>query len=248
MVDMACKRAENDGYELSADTVNAKITGETPPERYIDLMLRTGPYGDQFGHRADGISLESVKNHPQASMDLGPLQPRLSEILRTPGKRINLMHELFQNDLTRLQQRFEALSENADKTDAANELLMIGRRHVRDMNSWLHNITPYVRGKNRCTLKVHSSDAARIGLSADGQARVVSRAGEALVPVEITDEMMAGVISIPHGFGHVYPDSKQSNAESILPGISCNDLIDESLDVASSTCVVNGVPVQVYPA
>ncbi|MEH6581401.1 MAG: molybdopterin-dependent oxidoreductase [Halioglobus sp.] len=247
MVDMALGRAETDGYELSADTIAQKITGETPPERYIDLMLRTGPYGDRFGLRPEGISLESVKDHPQASMDLGPLQPRIGEILRTPGRRIDLAHELFVNDLPRLHQRFEELSASAEQATASADMLMIGRRHIRDMNSWLHNLTPYVRGKNRCTMKVNPVDAERIGLVNEGLARVVSNAGEAQVPVEITNEMMAGVISIPHGFGHVYPDSQQSNAESMLPGISCNDLIDESLDVASSTCVVNGVPVQVFP-
>ena len=125
---------------------------------------------------------------------------------------------------------------------------MIGRRHVRDMNSWLHNLRPYVRGKNRCTIKINPDDAARMGIDAEGNAKVVSNAGEAVVPVELTSEMMPGVVSIPHGFGHIYPGSVQSNAETILPGVSCNDLIDESLDVASSTCIVNGVPVRVMPA
>lgn len=248
MVDMALQRAHHDGYNLDSDTVNARITGETPPERYIDIMLRTGPYGDQFGHRPDGISLEVVKNHPQASIDLGALKPRIQDILRTPGKRIDLMHEVFSNDLARLRNRFDQLSDSADSATSQNAMLLIGRRHIRDMNSWLHNLKPYVRGKNRCTMKIHPEDALRIGLDQNGHAKVTSKAGETLVPVEISDEMMAGVISIPHGFGHVYPDSQQDNAESILPGISCNNLIDESLDIASSTCIVNGVPVQVYPA
>jgi anaerobic selenocysteine-containing dehydrogenase len=212
-------------------------------------MMRSGPYGDRFGQREGGLSLELLKNHKQASYDLGPLQQRMPEILRTPNQRINLMHELFANDLDRVHQRFAELKAAAVSAESeSNEMLMVGRRHVRDMNSWLHNLKPYVRGKNRCTMKINSSDAARIGLVANGNAKVVSTAGEALVPVEVSDEIMPGVISIPHGFGHVYPDSNQSNAETILPGISCNDLIDESLDLASGTCVVNGVPVQVHPA
>ncbi|MFT4518441.1 MAG: anaerobic selenocysteine-containing dehydrogenase [Halioglobus sp.] len=247
MVDMACQRASEAGYELTADTVNANVTGETAPERYIDIMLRTGPYGDQFGNRPDGISLETVQRHPQASMDLGALKPRMDEILRTPGKRMNLMHEVFASDLPRVEKRFAEQSASAENQSDANAMLMIGRRHIRDMNSWLHNLKPYVRGKNRCTMKLNSGDAARIGLVEGSQARVVSNVGETLVPVEITDEMMDGVISIPHGFGHVYEDSKQPYAEELLPGVSCNDLIDESLDVASSTCIVNGVPVQVFP-
>lgn len=246
MVDMALARATDDGYELDAEAVAANVTGDTSPERFADLMMRSGPYGDRFGQRADGLSLDLLKAHPQASYDLGPLQQRMPAMLQTPNQRINLMHELFENDLPRVHQRFTELKAAAGNEN--NEMLMVGRRHIRDMNSWLHNLKPYVRGKNRCTMKVNPSDAERIGLAANGNAKVVSKAGEALVPVEISDEMMPGVISIPHGFGHIYPDSKQSNAETILPGISCNDLIDESLDIASGTCVVNGVPVQVHPA
>lgn len=248
MIDMALQRAADGSYDLTVETINEEVTGETTPERFIDIMLRTGPYGDQFGHNPDGISLEMVKNHPQASMDLGALQPRMDDILRTPGKRINLMHELFENDLPRLQARFQQLTQETENGARSNAMLMIGRRHIRDMNSWLHNLKPYVRGKDRCTMKINAKDAQRIGLAKGSQAKVVSKAGEALIPIEITDEMMDGVISIPHGFGHVYDGSRQSNAEAILPGISCNDLIDESLDIASSTCIVNGVPVQVYAA
>jgi anaerobic selenocysteine-containing dehydrogenase len=179
-------------------------------------------------------------------MDLGPLQQRLPGVLRTPGKRMDLMHEVFANDLTRLQQRFEDRSGQDAQTNSGNDMLLIGRRHVRDMNSWLHNLKPYIRGSNRCTAKINPTDAERLGLKHEADVKVVSSVGEAVIPVEISDEMMPGVVSIPHGFGHVYTESKQSNAASILPGISCNDLIDESLDEASSTCVVNGVPVQLF--
>ncbi|MAT91448.1 MAG: hypothetical protein CME59_02495 [Halioglobus sp.] len=248
MVDMGCRRAEQDGYALDAETINAAVTGDSAPERYLDIMLRTGPYGDRFGANPDGLSLEKLKRHPQASMDLGPLQSRLPDVLRTPGKRIDLMHELFDNDLPRLHARFDELTQQAAGTAPDNAMQLIGRRHVRDMNSWLHNLKPYVRGKDRCTMLVNSADARRLGLTDGGAARVVSAVGEARVPVEVSDQMMNGVVSIPHGFGHVYPGSQQSTAEDLLPGVSCNDLIDESLDVASSTCVVNGVPVSVYPA
>lgn len=245
IVDMAIKRANAEGYELTADKINSLVTGDTSPERFVDVMFRSGPYGDFFGHNPDGLSLDKLKHHPQASMDLGPLRQRMPEIVRTPGQRINVMHELFANDLPRLKQRFDELSAEQAKADG-QQMLLIGRRHVRDMNSWLHNLKPYVRGKNRCTIKVNPLDAERIGLVEGGTAKVVTHVGEAKVPVEVSAEMMEGVVSIPHGFGHIYGDSQQSLAESALPGISCNDLIDESLDVASSTCVVNGVPVQVY--
>ena len=208
-------------------------------------MIRSGPYGDQFGHR-EGISLQAIKDHPQASMDLGPLQQRLPGMLRTPSKRMDLMHEAFANDLPRLQQRFVERSGQNLEADSSNDMLLIGRRHVRDMNSWLHNLKPYVRGSNRCTAKVNPADAERLGLTHEADVRVVSSVGEAVIPIEISDEMMPGVVSIPHGFGHVYQASKQSNALSISPGISCNNLIDESLDEASSTCLVNGVPVKLF--
>ncbi len=248
MVDMGCRRAEQDGYALTAETINANVSGDTAPERYLDIMLRTGPYGDHFGKAPEGLSLEKLKQHPQATMDLGALQSRLPEVLRTPGKRINVMHELCERDLPRLNARFAELTQEAGGAPEHNAMKMIGRRHVRDMNSWLHNLTPYVRGKNRCTMLINPQDARRLGLTQGGEARVVSQVGEVRVPVEISGEIMPGVISIPHGFGHVYPGSRQGNAERLLPGVSCNDLIDESLDVASSTCVVNGVSVNVYPA
>jgi anaerobic selenocysteine-containing dehydrogenase len=154
------------------------------------------------------------------------------------------MHSIFTADLPRLRAAF-------DNPVAAgpNDMLLIGRRHVRDMNTWLHNLTPYVRGKNRCTLKVHPDDARRIGLRDGGNARLSSRVGAAEVPVEISDEIMPGVVSLPHGFGHRYREARQSTAKAIAPGVSCNDLIDdEVLDVASGTSVVNGAAVQVFPA
>ncbi len=243
MIGMAQQRLKDDGYEMDAEAIKATITGDTSPERFADIMMRSGSYGDRFGLVKDGLSLEQLKAHPQASMDLGPLQQRMPGMLRTPGQRIDVMHELFANDLPRVNERFAALSQPRN-----GELLLIGRRHVRDMNSWLHNLKPYVRGKNRCTMKINPGDASRLGLDEQGNARVSTAMGEALVPVEVSEEMMPGVVSIPHGFGHIYPDSQQSIAEDVLPGVSCNDLIDESLDVASSTCIVNGVPVQVAPA
>jgi len=145
---------------------------------------------------------------------------------------------------------FFARRADLNKTEAPgpNDLLLIGRRHVRDMNTWLHNLNSYVRGKNRCTLKVHPDDANRIGLTDGGIANIKSRVGAAHVQVEISDEIMPGVVSLPHGFGHKYRETEQTIAKEVLPGVSCNDLIDdEVLDVASGTSVVNGAAVQVFP-
>lgn len=235
--------AQAAGRSTDAATILEKCGAAGGPDRMLDAMLRNGPYGDGFDDAAAGLSLAKLKAG-DACVDLGPLQPSLPEALCTPDRRINLMHGIFVADLPRLRARFAQ-----NTAPGRNDMLLIGRRHVRDMNTWLHNLTPYVRGKNRCTLKMHPDDARRIGLRDGDSARVTSRVGEARVPVEISDEIMPGVVSLPHGFGHRYRQSTQSTAKNVLPGVSCNDLIDdEVLDAASGTSVVNGAAVQVFPA
>lgn len=232
------------GRDIDVETILGKLSHwQGGPERMLDAMLRNGPYGDGFDDTAEGLSLSKIIERNEC-VDLGPMQPQLPQGLCTPDNRIDLMHEIFVNDLPRLRAAFDS-----SEVAGPNDMLLIGRRHIRDMNTWLHNLTPYVRGKNRCTLKVHPDDAARIGLRDGGNARVSSRVGSAEVPVEVSDEIMPGVVSLPHGFGHRYREVQQSIATSILPGVSCNDLIDdEVLDVASGTSVVNGAAVQVFPA
>lgn len=232
------------GRDIDAATILERGAHWGPgPERILDAMLRNGPYGDGFDDTAEGLSLQKLID-AEACVDLGPLQPQLPQALCTPGGRIDLMHRIFADDLPRLWSAFESAGQ-----PGPNDMLLIGRRHLRDMNTWLHNLVPYVRGKDRCTLLVHPDDATRIGLHDGGMARLASRVGSAEVPVEISDEVMPGVVSLPHGFGHRYREVRLSVASSILPGVSCNDLIDdEVLDVASGTSVVNGARVQVFPA
>jgi anaerobic selenocysteine-containing dehydrogenase len=211
--------------QLKADTAHLE-----DGERLLDIMLRVGPYG---------LSLDQVKAHPHG-MALGPLISMLPQALRTSNQHVHLLHPLLEKDLERLRTVL-------DREPA--ELVMIGRRHIRDMNSWLHNITPYVRGKNRCTLLVNPIDAQRFGLTDGKPAEIYTDTGSQVLEVQISDEMMPGVVSFPHGFGHVYPDTRQSVATSRAPGLSANDLIDDSLlDIPSGTSVVNGVPVHVRPA
>ena len=112
------------------------------------------------------------------------------------------------------------------------------------MNSWLHNLPNFVRGKERCTLKIHPTDAASRGLTDGNSACIRSAAAERIVTVELSDEMMPGVVSLPHGFGHRYPGTGQPVA-SAHAGVSCNDLVGDALDLPSGTSVVNGVPVEV---
>ncbi len=221
---------------LNADDIRARTAAHGDAERLLDIMLRAGPYGDRFEEGAEGLSLERVKAEPHG-IRLGELEPQLPRILRTPGGRIALVHELLSADVPRLRRRLE---------EERPGMLLIGRRHIRDMNSWLHNIEQYVRGRNRCTLLVHPEDAGRIGLVDGGRALVRSGVGEQQVEVAVSDEVMPGVVSLPHGFGHGAGNTRQSVAASHHPGVSANDLVDDApLDMPSGTSVVNGVAVEV---
>lgn len=223
---------------LTADAIKQKTAAHEGPERLLDIMLRAGPYGDKFS--GDGLTLSQLKQAPHG-IDLGPLEPRLPELLATGNKRINIAPDLIVADLARLHAALDK--------GPADGLLLIGRRHIRDMNSWLHNLTQYARGKNRCTLMINPQDAQRIGLHEDAMARITSRVGEFRAEVSITDRIMPGVVSLPHGFGHNYRDTQQSVASALTPGISANDLVDDNeMDLPSGTSVVNGVPVSVMPA
>jgi anaerobic selenocysteine-containing dehydrogenase len=219
---------------LSADMIKAKTAQFAGAERMLDILLRVGPYGDGFADGGTGLSLEKVKA-AQHGMDLGPLQSQLPRILRTEGQRIRLTHPLLSNDIPRLQATLQR---------KPAELVMIGRRHIRDMNSWLHNITPYVRGDNRCTLLINPTDAKRYGLADGGRAELRSRTGAQTVEISISDSIMPGVVSLPHGFGHRHRETQQTVARERMPGVSANDIVDdEVLDLPSGTSVVNGVPV-----
>jgi len=206
-------------------------------ERLLDILLRIGPYGDKFEPGAEGLSLAAVKAAPHG-IDLGPLRAHiLPEMLRTAGGRIRLLHPLLESDIDRLTAAMAA---------EVPEMVLIGRRHIRDMNSWLHNLGNYARGKNRCTLMINPADARSRGLEDGSEARISSAVGELVVPVEFHDGLMPGVVSLPHGFGHNYRGTRQSVAQQTLPGVSANDLVDDQvLDVPSGTSVVNGVPVSV---
>lgn len=237
----AVEWVNGDNPGLTAEMVKQAMGGERGPERLLDAMLRAGPYGDKFVAGREGLSLATVRA-ADGCIDLGPLQPSLPALLRTEGKKIRLVHDYLAGDLARLHQ---ALKEGLYAPD---RLLLIGRRQIRDMNSWLHNLTNYVRGKNRCTLLVHPDDAARVGIADGAEVRIRSRVGEVVAPVEISDEVMPGVVSLPHGWGHRHAGARQSVATSVQPGVSCNDLVDDTvLDLPSGTSVVNGVEVEVLP-
>ncbi|MBB3047622.1 anaerobic selenocysteine-containing dehydrogenase [Litorivivens lipolytica] len=223
---------------LDAEKIKTATSEHSGPERLLDMMLRAGPHGDGF-EQGEGWNLQKIKA-AEHGVDFGPLQPRLPDLLQTPDKRLNIAPALITDDVERL---------TAAMQTANSGFRLIGRRHIRDMNSWLHNINQYVRGKNRCTLLVHPDDAESLGLSEGGHAIVSGAGRSATVEVEISDSMMPGVVSLPHGFGHRFSDTGQSTAREKSPGVSCNDLIDWTvLDVPSGTSVVNGAKIEVRAA
>jgi anaerobic selenocysteine-containing dehydrogenase len=208
------------------------------PERLLDLQIRTGPFGDRYGEKPDGLTLQSFRDRPHG-IDLGPLVPRLHEVLATPSGKIELAPAYITADVARLVTRLAR---------ADDGLLLVSRRHLRSNNSWFHNYGPLVRGRERCTLLVHPDDARRLGLNAGARARVSSEAGAIEVPVEISDEMMPGVVSLPHGWGHDKPGARLAVAAAHA-GVNSNLLAPGGLvDPLSNNAVVNGIPVSVSPA
>jgi len=211
------------------------------PERMLDFLLRSGPYGDAFG-RHEGLSLATLEAHPHG-IDLGPLQPRIPEVLRTPSGKIELAPQPIVEDVKRLLTSFEQ-----GLTSSNGHMLLIGRRDLRSNNSWMHNLHVLTKGKERCSLHIHPGDAAHLELVNGNMAIVASRAGSVEIPVEITDAIMPGVVSIPHGWGHTLTMTKTRIA-SEMAGVNTNILSDEvEIDPLSGNAVLNGIPVTVEKA
>ena len=223
-----------------ADELIAALGDRPRPERLLDLMLRTGPYGDGFGAVPGGLSLDALLAAPHG-IDLGPLEPRLPEVLRTPSGMVELAPEPLVADVARL---LAALDERSGRDD----LVLIGRRQLRSNNSWMHNLSILVKGRPRCTLLVHPDDAVRLRLEDGAPAEVTSRAGAVTIPVEITDAIRPGVVSIPHGWGHDRSGARLGVAGR-HDGVNSNVLAeDDRFDPLSGTAVLNGIPVTVRPA
>ncbi|MGW7112486.1 molybdopterin dinucleotide binding domain-containing protein, partial [Streptomyces xanthophaeus] len=186
---------------------------------------------------AGELSLERLLAHPHG-IDLGPLRPRLPGVLRTRSGRIELLPDPIAAELPRLR---------ASLADRPAALVLVGRRHLRSNNSWLHNVPALIGGSNRCTLQVHPQDADRLGLADGGRARITADGGSLDVPVEVTDTVRTGVVSLPHGWGHDRAGARLSVA-SAEPGVNVNQLLDGTrLDPLSGTAVLNGFPVELTP-
>ena len=247
------------------------------PDTILDLLLRTGPYGADIGaaravmqpaidlvmdvlpkrhplqglarlsplnrHWQDlpkGLSLSALRDNPNG-VDLGPLRPCMPERLFTRDGKVNLAPRRYLQDLHRLH----ALLASPVSAD----LMMIGRRHVRSNNSWMHNSQRLVKGKERCTLMIHPKDAARCGLQAGDSAEVTSQSKDVstgiVLMVEITEDIMPGVVSVPHGWGHHRTGTGQTVAAAHA-GASINDVLsDQQTDPLVGTSVLNGQRVKV---
>ncbi|MGW5469649.1 molybdopterin oxidoreductase family protein [Streptomyces chartreusis] len=215
----------------------AQLTGVSGPERRLDMMLRLGPYGDGFGVRPDGLTLLKLLAHPHG-IDLGPLKSRLPQPLKTVSGKVELLPAPIAGDLPRLR---EALRHRPDG------LVLVGRRHLRSNNSWMHNVPALTGGSNRCTLHIHPQDAERLGVRDGAAVRLKGAGGEVTAPAEVTDAVRPGVVSLPHGWGHDRPGTRLGHAATD-PGVNVNQLLDGSLlDPLSGNAVLNGVPIEVSP-
>ncbi|RII79311.1 molybdopterin oxidoreductase family protein [Pseudomonas monteilii] len=205
------------------------------PAQMIDMALRKGRYGEATPWK---LSLATLANHPHG-LDLGPLRSNLAGRLATASKAVEVAPQVLLVDLQRLAQQAPPI---------AGELLLIGRRHVRSNNSWMHNFHRLVKGKPRHQLLMHPQDLQQRHLQDGQRVRIRSRTGALEVEVQACEDMMPGVVSLPHGFGHGRQGVHMQIAQT-QPGVSANDLTDERFrDAVSGNAALNGVPVQVEAA
>ena len=209
------------------------------PNRLIDLGLRFGPYGAKLNPFSRGLSLRKLMK-AEHGIDLGPLKPCLPGRLRTADKQIKLAPDVLVKDVDRVKAKFIDSALNAN-----GHLLLIGRRDLRSNNSWLHNSERLVKGKPQCTLLINRIDAAQRGLLSGQEVVVHSKIGTVVLPIELCDDIMPGVVSIPHGWGHDRSGVQQAVAQQ-HSGASINDLTDSQLiDALCGTAAFNGTPVTV---
>lgn len=222
---------------LSAQEIVDAVNTHRGPERILDVMLRSGPWGDWFG-RAEGLNLDALIALPHG-IDMGALKPRLPDALLTPSGRPEFAHPDLIGDVGRLESLLVA--------DVGEPMQLINRRTLRSNNSWMHNLEILVKGKPRCTMQVHPDDALRLGLVAGAEAVVSSSSGSVEIPVEIDDRVRPGVVSIPHGWGHNLSGTLLEVA-SRRPGVNVNVLTPSNVvDPLSGTSQLSGIAVTVEP-
>lgn len=211
-----------------------EVSRFTGPQRILDIRLRTGPYGDGFGTNPDGLSLQKLIDNPHG-IDLGPLEPRLPLASNNPDGQVHLAPSEFVADLPRLAAILDTPS---------TPFVLVGRRQLRSNNSWMHNVEVLVKGKERCTLMMNPADADVLGVDAGGSVTVTSEAGQVDAPVELSEDIMPGVVSLPHGWGHDDPEARLTVAAR-RPGVNSNVLSNRTdIDPLSGNARLNGIPVE----
>lgn len=220
-----------------SEKTGLKSRPSMPPQTMLDFGLQMGPYGMASEHQ---LNLEKLKQHPEG-IDLGPLKPSFPERLKTDSKKIEAAPELVIKAVGEYVLDLKSAPSNNE------QFVLIGRRHVRSNNSWMHNFERLVKGKSRCTAMIHPQDANKLQIADGDRVLVQSRIGCIELPAELTEQVMPGVVSIPHGWGHHREGVRQAVAQQHA-GVSCNDLTDEKwIDELSGNAAVNGLPVQVHP-
>jgi anaerobic selenocysteine-containing dehydrogenase len=238
MVGSAVAQSSSPIFGRDVDEIVATLSrnGRRGTARMLDFLLQTGPYGAAFGAQPDGVSLDYLLAHPHG-VDLGALEPRIPEMLRTPSGRIELSPPQFIGDLTRL--------EKSIATHDASQMLLVGRRELKSNNSWMHNIAVLTKGSLACTAQLHPDDAQRIGVTTGDQVRIASRVGQIEIPVEVTDAVTQGVVSVPHGWGHDMEGTRMDVARR-KAGVNSNILSDDkAMDPLSGNSVLSAIPVTV---
>jgi anaerobic selenocysteine-containing dehydrogenase len=260
LAELTLRLGTSPGLERSMASARGSVARRLGPDGLLDWMLRTGMYGRQnrgalrmlgrlpgFGamrklleapdRRPKGLGLAELRAAPHG-VDLGPLEPGLLRRIATEDRRVRLAPDVYLKDLQRAA---------SSLTAPLPDLVLIGRRHVRSNNSWLHNSQRLVKGKPRCTLMIHPDDATQRGIEDGATVRLSSRVGSVEVAAEVTADVMPGVVSLPHGWGHDRAGTQLSVAARYA-GVSINDVIDDQrIDALTGTAVLNGTPVDVEP-
>lgn len=211
-----------------------------PPGHKLRKAVDNGPYGPQNRGLSKGLCIASLKSYPHG-VDLGSLQSALPERLFTRRKRIKLVPQSYLEDLPRLRKHLQLLQGAKD----CKQLLLIGRRDVRSNNSWMHNSQRLVKGKNRCLAQINPKDARSLKLKSGDLIKVSTDYGAVRIECELTEDIMQGVISIPHGWGHDH-EGTQLSVASKRPGVNVNVLLsDQFVDKLTGTSALSGMPVNV---
>lgn len=215
------------------------VSAHHGPARFIDLLIRCGPFGDRFGARPDGLTLSRLQDMPHG-VDLGPMVPRLREAIATPDRKIRLVPKL-------MKQGMESLHGELERQASPSTLLLVGRRHLRSNNSWMHNVAALAKGPDRSFLEIHPDDARDRQIMDGSLVRITSPKGEIHVTARITDCVKPGVVTLPHGHDHRDKDARMAVAAR-MPGGNFNALTDANeWDSLSGIAVLNGIPVEVAP-